>query len=177
MLQRLLAIFLVAGAALTLAGCDKSSSSSPSTSAPVEVKLEAVTFSKLEEEIAEKKGSIVVVDAWFVDCVPCKKSFPHLVELHKTHAKDGVVCMSVTVDLAKDHERALQFLKDKGATFPNYRLEDPKTINEKWNFNGCPAVTVYDRKGKPTYFNNNDPDKGYTYDDVTKKVNELLAEK
>jgi hypothetical protein len=72
------------------------------------------------------------------------------VQLHKDYADKGVVCISVSVDKPKDNDRAHTFLKDKGAEFPNYRIEadDSKVIEEKWDTDELPKIRVYDRDGK-----------------------------
>jgi hypothetical protein len=72
------------------------------------------------------------------------------VQLHESYAKDGVVCMSVSLDKFKHRtaDDARDFLASKNAAFPNYYLEDWKTIGEKWGFGGIPHVRVYDREGK-----------------------------
>ena len=43
--------------------------------------------------------------------------------MHKKYARDGLVCMSVSVDQADDKERVLDFLKEQKATFANYLLD------------------------------------------------------
>src|SRR5438874_7926801 len=56
---------------------------------PAEVKLEVVKWPGLEKVIASYKGKVVVIDIWADFCIPCKKEFPHFVELHRKYAKDG----------------------------------------------------------------------------------------
>jgi len=194
MFRRILAVLLLGGALAAATSCDLSSGSSsalgapPDSSAssgssandnsPKDVKLEVLKFANLEEAIQAQKGKIVVVDVWATDCIPCRKEFPHLVELHQKHAKDGVVCLSVSTDKAKAHGAALEFLKEKGATFTNYRIDDAGVLRDKWNFSGNPAVRVYDRTGKVAhqYADDTLPESpASTYDEVNKLVERLLA--
>ena len=44
--------------------------------------------------------------------------------MSKKYAADGVVCMSVSVDVLKDAPQALAFLKARGARFENYLLDE-----------------------------------------------------
>src|SRR4051794_35993663 len=70
------------------------------------VDLQAVKYDDLMKEIRRRRGKVVVVDLWATWCPPCKREFPHLVDLHRTYAAEGVVCVSVSVDRAKNHDKA-----------------------------------------------------------------------
>src|SRR5262249_37812095 len=122
------------------------------------------------------KGKIIVVDVWATFCIPCMKEFPNLVEIHQQHAKDGVVCMSVSVDDSDNREKALKFLQAKGAAFPNFLLdEDASVWQEAWKSKGVPIVFVFNRDGTQAgKFDSDDPDKQFSYKDVKAKVDELL---
>jgi hypothetical protein len=96
--------------------------------------------------------------------------------MHEKYAKQGVVCMSVSVDLKEDYEAALKFLQKQKATFANFLLDEKQKVwQDHFSIIGPPAVFVYDRDGKVTPFNNND--KEYTYADVEKLVKKLLESK
>jgi peroxiredoxin len=139
-----------------------------------ETRLEPVSFDKLEEQIKKRQGEIVVVDAWASWCAPCKKEFPRLVELYQRLGKEGVCCMSVSLDKPKNADAALTFLKSQAPLYTNFIMEDGDVIFEKWNFNAVPAVFVFDRQGKlARKFTNDDPDKQFTYDEVIKFVEDL----
>jgi len=70
--------------------------------------------------------------------------------MHKKRAKDGLVCISVSVDPPKNKDAALRFLQQKQATFPNYWLNEE---GEAWQdyfdlATGPPLQLVYGRDGK-----------------------------
>lgn len=166
--------------AKTLATAKTVEPAAPSTE-PVEMKV--VKYEQLVDAIKANKGKIVVVDIWATTCVPCKKEFPQLVDLHRRHGRDGVVCTSVCVDLTsgsdpKDQESALTFLKSKGATFANYYLnEEYDYWADRWKIKGVPVVFVFGRDGQiAKRFDNDDPDNQFTYEDVNKVVDMLLAQ-
>jgi hypothetical protein len=96
--------------------------------------------------------------------------------MHKKYAKNGLVCMSVSVDLVDDKDKAHKFLKSKGATFANYLLdeEETKVWQDHWDMGGPPAVFVYGRDGKIARRFVNDADNTFTYADVEKYVKTLL---
>jgi thiol-disulfide isomerase/thioredoxin len=143
---------------------------------PPEVKLEVVKHIQLLDALKAQRGKVVVLDVWASWCVPCKQEFPHLVELHQRYAKDGVVCVSVSLDEPKQRDTALTFLKSKGAAFPNYLLDEGDGGWDKLDVKSIPAVFVYDREGKlARKFTGDDPDNQFTYADVEKFVQELIA--
>jgi thiol-disulfide isomerase/thioredoxin len=141
-----------------------------------EIQIEVIALDPLVEKIKTQRGKIVVVDTWATWCVPCKKEFPGLVKLHERHAKDGVVCMSVTVDKVKNQPEAKAFLEQVNARFPNYLTESTPWA-DKWEIKAIPVVLVFGRDGKlARKFDNDDPAHQFTYADVEKKVEELLQQ-
>ena len=166
---------ILALAALVPSGCDQDKAKESTEAKDAKVTLDVVTLDQLEAAIKAKKGKIVVVDLWGEFCIPCKKEFPKLVQLHERHAKDGVVCMSVSIDTTDKKDAALAFLKAKGATFANYLIHEGGGIHEKWKFKAVPAVFVFNREGKEAKkFTYDDPDDQFTYEDVAKFVEGLI---
>ena len=168
-LLRLLPI-LTLSAALIGCGPDSSGNGSAAPATPgggakkgaktAAVEVTEVSFDGLDAALKEQKGTVVYVDFWALSCVPCVNGFPHFVELHKKYADRGLTCISVSMDkqdedYAKDRlgEKVLDFLKEKGATFPNFVLNDPDKAAEslKKRFNkgeGIPFAALFDRDGK-----------------------------
>lgn len=175
---------MLAGTAVALAGCGgpataPSSRSESVAPAAAEIEIKTVKFDQWVEAVQSHQGKVVVVDIWADYCVPCKKEFPHLVELHQKYAQQGLLCMSVSVDEPDKKDACLAFLKKRGATFPNYLLDEkPDLWQNKWDINAPPAVLVFGRDGKlARKFDNTDPDKQYTYTDVEKFLQDLLRAK
>jgi len=148
----------------------------PRAQEKAEVTLTVLKMPQLTAALEAQPGKIVVADIWGTFCVPCKKEFPHLVELHRKYAKDGVLCISVSLDSPDDKEAALKFLKEKGATFPNYLLdEDTAVWQNRWKFKGPPAVRVYGKDGKlARQFDYDDPNNQFEFKDVEQLVQNLL---
>jgi len=145
-----------------------------------EVTLKDVKYPDLVAALKAQRDRVVVLDVWATYCVPCKKEFPHLVELHHQYVKDGLTCISVSVDETDQREAALKFLKAQKATFPNFLLNEEAAVwQEKWDLKSIPAVFVFGRDGKvAARFDNDDEAKPpFTYEEVEKKVKELLAVK
>ena len=106
------------------------------------------------------------------------KKFPHLVQMHKTYAVDGLVCLSLNnQDIEKpERDRALKFLQEQGASFANFLLvdsdENEKKYSDRYPTNVTPLVMIFNRKGNRVQ----------AYDDpkaevIEAEVRKLLAEK
>jgi len=69
--------------------------------------------------------------------------------MHEKYAKDGLVCMSVSMDEKDQRATALKFLEQKKATFSNYLLDEPGEVWEaKLGATAPPTVLIFDRDGK-----------------------------
>lgn len=175
---------------VALVGCEASSKKSSKTELPAKgldpspVTLQVVKFADLLKAVDEQKGKVVVIDVWGDFCPPCKTNFHHLVEMHEKYGKDGVVCMSASVDPYSGKEKketfdaCLKFLTAKNARFANYLVDDKaKVWQDHWGVVAVPAVMVYDQSGKLTKFTWDDADNQFTYPDVEKYVASLIAKK
>jgi thiol-disulfide isomerase/thioredoxin len=111
-----------------------------------------ITYSGLGKLVRSHRGKVIVVDFWSLDCVPCKREFPHLVELNKKYKNDGLVAMSVSLDNADDktaRAKVDDFLKGKQATFTNLISQgDPDDWYNSLKIGGIPCVFVFDRDNR-----------------------------
>lgn len=146
------------------------------------VELKVVKYDGLAEAIVKNRGKVVLVDFWANYCLPCKQTFPHVVELHKKHAREGLAVISVSLDELGDdrkdtERRVLAFLQKQGAEFTNLLLDEDAGIwQTRLRFPGPPCYYVFNRQGKWTRFYSDD-DKGVDYTAMDKLVQELLREK
>ena len=148
------------------------------------ITLEAVTFETFRARVttAAKSSKYVLVDAWATNCGPCKENFPHLVQMHRKYADQGLAVMSASLDDRDDPKavaEARKFLKEKGATFPNFLIDEEfPGAYEKFDIGPIPAVFLYGPDGKEVKrFTLEDASNQFTYDQVEKVVKELLAGK
>lgn len=178
------------------AGCSQASSESPAGASnaqakpvPVsnDVSLKILDHDEIQQLIQEKKGKVVVMDAWSTSCPPCMKEFPHLVELHHEYGPEKVACVSLSfdyegIDRPEDQQgRVLAFLRKQNATFDNIlNKEEADALYKKLDLDAVPAVFVYDQSGKlrqkfdDSY--RNAAGERFSYDDVRALVKELLSE-
>jgi thiol-disulfide isomerase/thioredoxin len=127
-----------------------------------------VRASELEKALKDQKGKVVLIDCWATWCAPCVKKFPHLVEMHKKYADKGLVCVSLSMDkfgLDDDEykkDKVVKFLRDKGATFPNFIVSEPKKDEEALlkligDFQAIPYMVMFDRDGKKVWASDEKP--------------------
>jgi thiol-disulfide isomerase/thioredoxin len=116
------------------------------------VDLQVIRYDVLTDRIQNLNGRVVVVDFWADYCLPCKREFPRLVELHRKYSREGLTAVSVSLDDSKDEEtrdRVRKFLTARKATFVNYLLaEEPAVWQAKLKIDGPPCVFVFNRKGQ-----------------------------
>jgi thiol-disulfide isomerase/thioredoxin len=141
----------------------------------------------VQELVAQKQGSIVVVDIWATYCPPCVAEFPNLVKLHGKYG-ERVACISVSADFdglddkpAEAHrEKVLAFLTKHGARFDNVLLatDAEALFSEKIPQQSLPVVYVYDRQGKLAgQFPDPANPSEFTYaEHITPLVEKLLAD-
>jgi thiol-disulfide isomerase/thioredoxin len=149
------------------AGCEYSATSdvrvvadgdAEAKSAPAaagDVKLSILSYDDIQQLIASKRGTVVVMDCWSTACPPCLKDFHNLVELHKQYGPEQLACISLSFDyegIGKPEDvrdGVLSFLRAQGATFDNVMSnEESDALYRKFKLNAVPAIFVYDRAGK-----------------------------
>jgi thiol-disulfide isomerase/thioredoxin len=142
------------------------------------VAVKAVKYAELADMVRQRAGKVVVIDFWSDTCIPCKKRFPHLVEMANKYASQGLAVISVSVDAdpqkKETQERALKFLQKVNAAFPNVMLDEPIDFwTEKFGIKEIPCVFVFNREGKWVRLSGDE----ITSEDVEKLVVDLLKQK
>jgi thiol-disulfide isomerase/thioredoxin len=145
------------------------------------VTLTAVKYDQLKHEILKHRGRVVVVDFWATFCPPCKKSFPHFIDMQAKYASKGIVVISVSLDDANDPEKvekAQAFLAKVNSPLRNFILDEPFAFWEKkFESNSLPFYYLFDRRGKWVRYRGSDYADGVPYDELEKVVVKMLDEK
>jgi thiol-disulfide isomerase/thioredoxin len=125
--------------------------------------------------LEELKGKVVVIDFWAFDCPNCAQARPHIMDLHKKYAKDGLVVIGVhTPRIDKEKEVASVRKAVKSLEIPY-----PVVIDNRydiWGDYACdawPNVFVIDQQGTIQLSHTGIG----RYEDVDKIVGKLLAKK
>lgn len=108
----------------------------------------------IQQELAKRRGRVVVLNLWATWCVPCREEFPSLVRLHNNYRNRGVDVLVVSVDDISDTQKVVQFLQQQKARMPAF-IRKPgdaeafiNAIDAEWG-GAVPYTVVYDRRGKP----------------------------
>lgn len=96
-------------------------------------------------DLEQYRGNVVVLDFWASWCVPCRRSFPWLNDIHDRYEKDGLVIIGVNVD--KQREPAAAFLQQFPANF-RIRYDPEAALAREFNVQGMPSSYVIGRDGK-----------------------------
>jgi thiol-disulfide isomerase/thioredoxin len=114
---------------------------------PVELSGETLTGDQVD--LADRRGSVVVVNVWWAGCPPCRKEAPLLVDASDELPGGGSVLGINIRDSSKD--TALAFERGFGVTYPS--IYDPGSkllLNFPPPFNprDMPSTVVLDRQGR-----------------------------
>ncbi len=165
---------------VTSAVSDVPAADAGSADAAASVNVNVVTPAQFSEVIAKHKGKVVFVDFWATWCVPCRKAFPHTVELARKHPEKLAV-VSMALDDADAKEDVLGFLKEQGASFDNLMCSfgGSDESYDAYQIPGAslPYFRVYDRDGslKHTFGYDAENDRGVDEAAVHKAIEELIA--
>jgi thiol-disulfide isomerase/thioredoxin len=146
--------------------------------AAADVRLEVVKLGEFEAALAKHKGKVVLVDFWATFCTPCMKEFHRTVEMQQKYGREGLACISMSVDRPEDKDAALKFLQKEKAAFDNYLIDEkPGDWSKAWNFRNVPAIRVYGRDGKLVkQFDYEDPDNQFEHKEVEPFVVKVLRD-
>jgi len=114
---------------------------------PVDISGETLTGDHLD--LADRRGSVVVVNVWWSGCAPCRKEAPMLVDASDELAGNGTIVGIDVRDASKDN--ALAFERGFGVPYPS--IYDPGSqqllnIPSPFNPRAIPSTVVLDQQGR-----------------------------
>lgn len=100
-----------------------------------------------EASLAAYRGRVVLIDFWATYCGPCRRSMPHLQQVHERLAADDFVLLSVNVDGPAENRTALvtSFASQFSLTHPI--LMDTGQASWLYQATRIPLVVIVDRDG------------------------------
>lgn len=107
------------------------------------------TLPRLDTEgtvsLASLRGQVVVLNFWASWCIPCRDEAPAIEATWQRYKDRAVVFVGINVqDLTP---KALQFIRDTGATYPNVRSKD-NAVYRAYGLTGVPETFFINREGR-----------------------------
>ena len=96
-------------------------------------------------DLAQYEGKVVVIDFWASWCVPCRRSFPWLNDMHAKYADQGLVIIGVNVDASRDDATA--FLSKYPADF-QIHFDTTASLAKEYGVEAMPSSFVVGRDGQ-----------------------------
>jgi cytochrome c biogenesis protein CcmG, thiol:disulfide interchange protein DsbE len=95
-------------------------------------------------DLAQHRGSVVVVDFWASWCEPCAEAMPALERIYQRYRGQGLVVIGVSEDRTVDNARG--FLQRANVSFPVMHDADHSVAN-RYRPPTMPSTYVIDRQG------------------------------
>ena len=96
--------------------------------------------------LAEKKGQVVLVNAWATWCGPCRIEIPHLQSLHNQYAARNFAVIGVSVDDG-GVEPVREFVAEQKMTYP-VAIDAEAKLLDVLRTTMLPTSVLLDRNGK-----------------------------
>ncbi len=127
--------------------------------AQLQTDVSLIKYEDLEKRISQEKDKFVVVNFWATTCAPCVKELPHFIEVNNQFKSPRFKMLLVSLDMARDKQKVINFIKNKNLTAEVVILDDNKRMNT-WiprfqkDWEGEIPVTLFYKNGERVFFNN-----------------------
>ena len=127
-------------------------------------------FDGREFRLSDYRGQVILINFWASWCPPCRDEAPDLQALYDAYGADGFIVLGVNM-LESSRRKALDFIDEFGIAYPNGEDLREKVTN-LYRVEAPPESFLIDRRGAVRRFFIGSVE----YDDVSRSVEELLAE-
>ena len=97
-------------------------------------------------DFSEFKGKTIFLNVWATWCGPCRVEMPSIQSLHDKIEDENVVFVMLAVDEKGHHEKVVNYVRDKGFTFPVYVPHE--YLPEQLMVRSIPTTFIINSKGK-----------------------------
>lgn len=96
---------------------------------------------------SEYKGKVLVLDFYATWCNPCRESVPHLIDLQKKHADQGLQVIGLNVGGPNDLKKVSDFARELGIQYPLAIPDEELVTFLLSDNNNIPQTFIFDRDG------------------------------
>lgn len=97
-------------------------------------------------DLAEMRGTVVLVNVWATWCGPCRLELPELARLHHVHRERGFAVVGVSVDARRASGAVRAMVREFELDYPIVLDPDQKAV-EPLALRGYPTSILVDREG------------------------------
>jgi thiol-disulfide isomerase/thioredoxin len=98
-------------------------------------------------KLSDYKGKVVLLDFYATWCEPCRAETPHLVQLQKQYAGQGLQVIGLNVGGEDDREQVPNFAKEFGIQYPLAFPDDELADGYLGDNQNIPQAFVFGRSG------------------------------
>lgn len=147
------ALGFAAVAVLALSSCAKrppaaSAQSSERPGKPLDIRLPLFPGGEIHD-LAEDRGSVVLLDVWATWCEPCREALPIYQQLLEQYSARGLKVYALSVD--EDPRQIGPFLKEAKIALPVLIDKDAAVAERDLNVEVLPTSFILDRRGVIRY--------------------------
>ena len=95
-------------------------------------------------ELSDYRGKVVYLDFWASWCVPCRRSFPWMNDMHDKYGEKDLVVVAVNLD--NDPHSAQEFLTEFPPRF-KIHYDSNKSLAREFDVVAMPSSYLLDREG------------------------------
>ena len=117
-----------------------------------------------ENELADYRGSWVLVNFWASWCEPCRDEAPALQSFQQAHRDKGFTVLGINLDDTTDDAR--EFVREYGLTYPQLRDGDGRERRDAYGMTGFPESFLIDPEGDIALIRRGPVDAEYLGDEV-----------
>jgi thiol-disulfide isomerase/thioredoxin len=92
------------------------------------------------------RGKVVLIDFWATWCGPCRRSIPHLIDLHNEYKDKGLVVVGVSVD--QQGPRVVRPFVDQNKIPYTIVMQTGKVVQDFGGIRGIPTAFIITQDGK-----------------------------
>jgi thiol-disulfide isomerase/thioredoxin len=111
-----------------------------------QVELTGKTIDGKDFDIATLKGKVVLIDFWATWCGPCRRSIPHLIELHEKYKDQGLEVVGVSLD-QKGPSVVIPFVAQNKISY-SVLMGNQKMVQDFGGVRGIPTAFIISQDGK-----------------------------